>query len=103
MFGVRKNAWFDLQTLNVEEAVHDGCDGLDAADKDLRRVIDQEIMAGIPPYRIGLFGYSQGAAVVLWCALRLPFCLACVVSLHGWMPRPAQFHGSRTAVSTPIL
>jgi predicted esterase len=103
MLGMRKNAWFDLQTLNVEEAIHDRCEGLDAADKILRRVIDLEITAGVPPYRIGLFGYSQGAAVVLWCAVRLPFCLACVVSLHGWMPRPTHFQCTQGGAMTPIL
>ena len=47
--------------------------------------------------------FSQGAAVVLYAALRLPHPLAAVVSLHGWMPRPRLFEGTPAARNTPVL
>jgi phospholipase/carboxylesterase len=67
-------------------------------------LVDEAIAAGIPPERIGLAGFSQGACLVLEYALRHPRRHAFVAGLSGALigptetPRPAVDLGR-----TPVL
>lgn len=45
----------------------------------------------IPPHRVILAGFSQGAALALFCALNLPYTVAGVLSLSGWLEFAAEY------------
>jgi phospholipase/carboxylesterase len=68
-------------------------------------LIDNEIQRGIAPDRIVLAGFSQGAAMALHTALRLPYSLAGIIALSGYLPLTDRLALERTPANalTPIF
>lgn len=101
--GVVMRAWYDVidvgpsRKINVEEL-------LEAADS-LGALIRNEVNSGLPPERIVLAGFSQGAAVALHVALRYPEKLAGVLALSTYLPtiEPVEKEASEANRDIPIM
>jgi len=83
--GFRMPAWFDIENTNNFENETD-LEGVKASAKVIFRHIDGEIRAGIPSNQIILGGFSQGAAVALYCALHYEKPLGGCVALSTFFP-----------------
>jgi phospholipase/carboxylesterase len=68
-------------------------------------LIAHEVARGIPAERIVLAGFSQGAAMTLHTAVRLPYRLAGIIALSGYLPLADRFAQERTAANlhTPVF
>jgi phospholipase/carboxylesterase len=100
--GMRMRAWYDI--LDAVPPREDER-GIRESERDLRRLIDHEIAAGIPPARILLAGFSQGGAIALHTGLRYPQRLAGILALSTYLPlahtMAQEVHPANR--STPIL
>jgi phospholipase/carboxylesterase len=101
--GMPMRAWYDLKGLDRKSAEDEP--GFRATDALVRELIAREGERGIPAGRVVLAGFSQGAAVSLYTALRFAEGLAGVMALSGYLPREATFHAERSASNntTPIF
>lgn len=88
-----KRAWFGLQAMPVtlEEPEPEG---LAEAIAKVHAWIDAEVAAGMPPSRIILGGFSQGAALAAWAAAKAPYKLGGVVLWSGWAPQPLELESA---------
>src|SRR5476649_1291502 len=93
--GMRMRAWYDIVGLD-RRAAEDAA-GFQDADVKIRELIAREVTRGIPASRIVLAGFSQGGAVSLYTAPRLPSTLAGVMALSCYLPRESTFKAERTA------
>lgn len=75
---------------NFEEAdkiIHLDYPQLRRAVNHVNDIIEQEIVAGIPPEKIFVAGYSQGGLLTLAVALTSPHKIGGFISLCGLLPR----------------
>jgi len=83
--GFRMPAWFDIESLeNLEEETD--IEGVRASAELVYKHIDMERRAGIPSNKIIVGGFSQGAALALYCALHYPEPLAGCIALSTFFP-----------------
>jgi len=81
--GFRMPAWFDIESLeNLEEETD--IEGVRASAELVYKHIDMERRAGIPSNKIIVGGFSQGAALALYCALHYPEPLAGCIALSAF-------------------
>jgi phospholipase/carboxylesterase len=101
--GMHMRAWYDIRGLD-RKAVEDVA-GFQDTDRQVRELIARENQRGIPSERIVLAGFSQGGAVSLYTAPRLPEKLAGVMALSCYLPRESSFAGERRSANdaTPIF
>ena len=101
--GAVMRAWYDIRGLD-RTAVEDVA-GFRDTDKHVRQLIAREGERGIPANRIVLAGFSQGGAVSLYTAPRLPEALAGVMALSCFLPGQASFDVERAPANnaTPIF
>jgi phospholipase/carboxylesterase len=101
--GMRMRAWYDIKGLD-RKAAEDAA-GFQDSDCQVRELIEREAARGIPSTRIVLAGFSQGGAVSLYTAPRLPATLAGVMALSCYLPMESTFLAERSAENqaTPIF
>jgi phospholipase/carboxylesterase len=101
--GMRMRAWYDILSLD-RRALEDDA-GFRATDRAVRELIAQQVQRGISAARIVLAGFSQGAAVSLFTALRYPERLAGVMALSGYLPLASRLAAERAQANhgTPIF
>ena len=101
--GMRMRAWYDIQ--GFDRSAQEDVAGFAATDALVRELIEREVGRGIPTTRIVLAGFSQGGAVSLYSAPRLPETLAGVMALSCYLPRESAFLAERAAANdaTPIF
>ncbi len=101
--GMRMRAWYDIKGLD-RLAIEDAA-GFRDTDVLIRELIAREGERGIPANRVVLAGFSQGGAVSLYTAPRLPETLAGVMVLSAYLPRESTFATERAAANdaTPIF
>jgi phospholipase/carboxylesterase len=101
--GMRMRAWYDIKGLD-RNAAEDAA-GFQSTDVEIRELIGREVTRGIPTMRIVLAGFSQGGAVSLYTALRLPQKLAGVMALSCYLPQQGGFGAGRNPANdaTPIF
>lgn len=90
--GMRMPSWFDLKSL--DGSGNEDEEGILKATKQVHGMIESEVKSGIPPERIIIGGFSQGAALALYSALTLPKRIGGVVCLSGWLPLVKSFPAS---------
>jgi phospholipase/carboxylesterase len=100
--GYVMRAWYDLRTLTGDDEDEAG---IQASERRLHGLIEQEIELGTPVERIVLAGFSQGGAMALHTALRYPQRLGGVLALSTYLPLArdlaAQAHPANK--TTPIF
>jgi phospholipase/carboxylesterase len=101
--GMRMRAWYDILSLD-RSALEDDA-GFRATDLAVRELIDLQLQRGISAARVVLAGFSQGAAVSLFTALRYPTRLAGVMALSGYLPLASRLAAERAPANegTPIF
>jgi phospholipase/carboxylesterase len=101
--GMSMRAWYDLRGFD-RRAAEDAA-GFRDTDAEVRQLIARQNDRGIPTSRIVLAGFSQGGAVSLYTAPRLPEKLAGVMALSCYLPLESSFHAERAAANdaTPIF
>jgi phospholipase/carboxylesterase len=95
--------WYDLYGMDLVSK--QDAAGIQRSEADIRALIDNEVARGIPFDRIVLAGFSQGCAMALHTALRLPHKIAGVMALSGYLPLADRFPSERHAANadTPIF
>jgi len=78
-------AWFDIESLDRLEEETD-IEGVKRSAEVVFDIIEGEIRNGIPSDRIIIGGFSQGAALALYCSLHCPQNLAACIILSGFFP-----------------
>jgi phospholipase/carboxylesterase len=96
-------AWYDLFGLDLVSKQDDR--GIQKSEWAIQALIANEVARGIPHERIVLAGFSQGCAMALHTALRLPNKIAGVMALSGYLPLADRFPSERHAANahTPIF
>ena len=96
-------AWYDI--LGPDLVSQQDAAGIQASERAIVALIAQEVARGIPAERIVLAGFSQGCAMALHTALRLPQKLAGIMALSGYLPLADRFTAERHPAngSTPVF
>jgi phospholipase/carboxylesterase len=96
-------AWYDISGTDLIS--DQDARGIQTSELAVLALIAHEIERGIPAERIVLAGFSQGAAMALHTALRLPFQLAGIMALSGYLPLADRLAIERTHANllTPIF
>jgi phospholipase/carboxylesterase len=98
--GMRMRAWYDI--LGFDRTAAEDVPGFRATDAEVRALIVREAGRGIPPARVVLAGFSQGAAVTLYTGLRYPERLAGLMALSGYLPVRGTLAAERTAANDGV-
>lgn len=80
--GQQLPGWFDIADIDLHK--NQDSENIQNALLALEKLIEDEIASGIPSENIALIGFSQGAALALYCALNSKYKLAGVASLSGF-------------------
>src|SRR3984885_2675492 len=101
--GMAMRAWYDLKGLDRRAA--EDVAGFRDTDAQIRQLIAREGERGIAANRVVLAGFSQGGAVSLYTAPRLPEKLAGVMALSCYLPLGSSFGAERNPANdtTPIF
>ena len=96
-------AWYDI--LGPDLVSQQDAAGIQASERAIVALIAQEVARGIPAERIVLAGFSQGCAMALHTALRLPQKLAGIMALSGSLPLADRLTAQRHPAngSTPVF
>ena len=101
--GYPMRAWYDFRSERIDEAEDDY--GIRETSRRVAALIDELESQGTPRSRIVLGGFSQGAAISLFCGLRLERPIAGLVSLSGYLPLAGQLYSevNPSARGTPVF
>lgn len=96
-------AWYDI--WQDEDGFAQDEDGIRASAARVQQWIDHEIMHGIPASRIVLAGFSQGAAMSIFCGVRQPEALAGIMALSGYLVVPEKLAAEhrKTTLSSSVF
>ncbi len=96
-------AWYDIAGADLLS--RQDVQGVQKSERAIVALIEREVSRGIAPDHIVLAGFSQGCAMVLHTGLRLPFAIAGIVGLSGYLPLADRFASERTQANarTPIF
>jgi phospholipase/carboxylesterase len=96
-------AWYDITGTDL--ITGQDAAGIQNSELAILALIAHEIERGIPSERIVLSGFSQGAAMALHTGLRLPFTLAGIMALSGYLPLAERLAIERSHANalTPIF
>ncbi len=83
---MRMPAWYDIESLGADRATQ-ACTGMDDSRAYIEKLIEVEENAGIPRSRVVLGGFSQGAAMSLYCGLLSKRRLAGILAMSGYLAR----------------
>eukprot|EP00397_Hematodinium_sp_SG-2012_P024869 GEMP01025932.1.p1 GENE.GEMP01025932.1~~GEMP01025932.1.p1 ORF type:complete len:162 (+),score=38.24 GEMP01025932.1:579-1064(+) len=95
-------SWFDIDAIPVEKGGGMGDrEDIRASAKDIHSMIDKlEKEKGIPPEKVIVGGFSQGALLAMHAALTYPRKVAGAVSFSGWL---SDFDVHESNAQTPVL
>ncbi len=101
--GYTMPAWYDIagtDLISDQDAA-----GIQHSELQILALIAHEMQRGIASENMVLAGFSQGAAMTLHTALRLPFALAGIMALSGYLPLAdrLQIERSHANTVTPIF
>jgi phospholipase/carboxylesterase len=82
--GFVMRAWYDIRGFGLTSAEDEA--GVRESDALVRKLIEQEIKAGVAARSIVLAGFSQGGAMALYSGLRYPERLGGIIGLSTYLP-----------------
>jgi phospholipase/carboxylesterase len=96
-------AWYDISGTDL--VTGQDAAGIQNSELAVLALIAREVERGIPSERIVLAGFSQGAAMALHTGLRLPYSLAGIMALSGYLPLAERLPRERSSANalTPIF
>lgn len=83
--GMKMPSWYDIASLEKIESKQDA-EGILNSAETLKRVVEEQKNEGIPPERIVIGGFSQGAAVALATSVSAETKFGGVICLSGYLP-----------------
>jgi len=98
--GMSMRAWYDI--LSLDRGALEDAAGFRETDALVRQLIAKQAARGIPASRVVLAGFSQGGAVSLYSALRLPERLAGVIALSCYLPLASSLGAERAAANDGV-
>jgi phospholipase/carboxylesterase len=101
--GYQMRAWYDI--IGIDRRSTEDFAGIQASADAIGALISQENGRGVATARIALAGFSQGGAMALLIATRLPEKLAGVIALSCYLPMAREFATARNAANqaTPFF
>jgi len=102
--GMRMRAWYDIVDFNgIDNRADQG--GIDESVALIEALIAREAERGVPPQRIVLGGFSQGAVMTLAVGARRTAPLAGLVALSSYLPAPERqlAQVSAAAAAQPVF
>lgn len=101
--GYVMRGWYDIMQADI--GAQQDAEGIRTSQRQLERLIKNEIAAGIPPERIILAGFSQGAAIILQTGLRYSSRLGGLLVLSGYVPLADTLEAERDVANqqTPVF
>jgi phospholipase/carboxylesterase len=101
--GYNMPAWYDIAGTDLISDQDAIC--IQRSELAILALIAHEVTRGIASENIVLAGFSQGAAMTLHTALRLPFALAGIMALSGYLLLAERLHIERSHANavTPIF
>ena len=101
--GMEMRAWYDILEMSLERKVDIA--GIYQSEKLLGRLIEREMVKGIPSEHILLAGFSQGGVIALHAGLRCPYKLAGIIGLSTYLPTLEQLKTERSTANyaTPVF
>lgn len=94
--GFVMRAWYDIAASDLGRTPD--LPGIEGSRRQVARLVDCEIAAGIPPARVIVAGFSQGGVIALETAARFPERLGGVIALSTYLAEPAHFPRSSDAL-----
>lgn len=98
--GYLMRAWYDILAFEPQRRIDHA--GLLAARAEIRALIEQERLRGIPARRILLVGFSQGGSLAYATALTHPERLAGLIALSTYLPAPERIIPEFTASNADL-
>jgi phospholipase/carboxylesterase len=101
--GYVMRAWFDIYSMTTHERIDQK--GIEESMTLLQNLIAKEQQRGIPPNKIVLAGFSQGAVIALLTGLKFSTPLAGIIALSGFLPHSEKLMSETNAANytTPIF
>ena len=93
-------AWYDI--FAIESGAREDEPGIRQTEKQIVRILDNEISAGVRSKNIVLAGFSQGGAMALHTGLRFPYDLAGILVLSAYLPLYKSLAAERSAQNNDI-
>lgn len=82
--GMEMRAWYDV--VEIKRDSFEDEEGIQASEKILTRLIQEEENKGIATKNIVLAGFSQGGVIAFQCGLRYPKPLGGILALSTYLP-----------------
>ena len=82
--GFEMRAWYDLYDLSLEKDEDEL--GMERSSLIIQKLIENQISLGIPPQKIIIGGFSQGAAMSFYLGLKYHKKLGGIAALSGYLP-----------------
>ena len=101
--GMAMRSWYDILTPQLVKREDEA--GIRASERAILALIARENTRGVPSAKIVLAGFSQGCAMTLHTGLRVPYKLAGLMGLSGYLPLSAlaQKEHHSANLDTPIF
>ena len=101
--GMAMRSWYDILTPQMVKREDET--GIRVSEQAILALIARESARGVPSSNIVLAGFSQGCAMTLHTGIRVPFKLAGLMGLSGYLPLGdlAQAEHQSANLDTPIF
>jgi len=101
--GMAMRSWYDILTPQLVKREDEA--GIRVSERAILALIARENARGVPSANIVLAGFSQGCAMTLHTGIRVPFKLAGLMGLSGYLPLGdlAQPEHHAANLDTPIF
>ena len=101
--GMAMRSWYDILTPQLVKREDET--GIRVSEQAILALIAREIARGVPSANIVLAGFSQGCAMTLHTGIRVPFKLAGLMGLSGYLPLGdlAQAEHQSANLDTPVF
>lgn len=101
--GMAMRSWYDILTPQLVKREDEA--GIRVSEQAILALIARENARGVPSANIVLAGFSQGCAMTLHTGIRVPFKLAGLMGLSGYLPLGdlAQAEHQSANLDTPIF
>ncbi|KAK9764589.1 hypothetical protein K7432_007770 [Basidiobolus ranarum] len=100
--GMTMPSWYDIYSPDAINRAEDK-NGMLESSRDIKKLIDEEIDAGIAANRIVIAGFSQGSAMALLTGLTIKHKLAGIIGLSGYLPLRHNIFSMTTENKIPIF
>lgn len=96
-------AWYDIYAMGNHDRVDS--EGILESTRQLEKLIEHEEKRGIPPEKVVVAGFSQGAVIALTTGLGYSKSLAGILALSGYLPDSERVLNEANAANftTPIF